>query len=345
MRVFGRLAHETPATRTSPPQLLDLRSRPQIGRNAAATDRAAARLFRMLRRITVRSEASAIPASYAARMARQGGGPEVRPWEVYTRAELMAGGARSRDITAAVRSGRLIRARENVYLSPDADDDCVEACRIGGRLACVSELARWGVFVLDVSVLHVDVPATSSRLRPGMRQTRVHWSKRRPTGWASVDIVEALVEATRCQPVRAAIATLDSALHLGLIDEVGLGEVFAELPQRLQFIRGLLDERAEAGSETLMRLLLRTLGCSVELQVRIAGVGRVDLLVDGWLIVECDSRTHHGSWEQRRVDLRRDQAAAALGMPTYRPIAEDIFWHPERVAAAVRGLLALRAAR
>lgn len=206
----------------------------------------------------------------------------------------------------------------------------------------MSELARWGVFVLDRSALHVEVPRTGSRLGKVERDVRVHWTRRRADGWASVDIVEALIEATRCQPVRAAVATLDSALHLGLIGEAELGEVFAALPRRLQFIRGLLDERAESGSETLMRLLLRMLGCEVEIQVRIDGVGRVDLVIDGWLIIECDSREFHESWDQQRTDRRRDQEAAARGMVTYRPIAEDIFWHPERVVAAIRGLLAIR---
>jgi very-short-patch-repair endonuclease len=60
------------------------------------------------------------------------------------------------------------------------------------------------------------------------------------------------------------------------------------------------------------------------------------------LIIECDSEAHHGGWDARRRDLRRDQEAAALGYHTFRPIAEDIFWHPERVVAALRGLLRIR---
>lgn len=59
-----------------------------------------------------------------------------------------------------------------------------------------------------------------------------------------------------------------------------------------------------------------------------------------WGPLLCDSEAHHGGWDARRRDLRRDQAAAALGFCTYRPIAEDIFWNPDRVLAAVRGLLA-----
>lgn len=70
----------------------------------------------------------------------------------------------------------------------------------------------------------------------------------------------------------------------------------------------------------------------------VRGVGRVDFVVDGWLIVECDSFAHHSDWEAQRRDRRRDQAAAALGYATYRPIAEDIMWHPELVRAALVGL-------
>lgn len=295
----------------------------------------------MLRRIPLRPEPRPIPDRYVTRRRSQKR-PVARHWETVCRAELLDAGLRPRAITAAVRLGRIVRARENVYLDPAADRDCIAACRVGGRLTCVSELARWGVFVLDTGSTHVDVPHTRSRLRGIPGPVVVHWSHRREDGWASVDIIDALVAATRCQSARAAIATLDSALYLCLIDESDLDSVFARLPRRLHFLRELLDGRAESGSETLMRLLLRMLGCAVQVQVRVDGVGRVDFLVDGWLIIECDSREFHESWDQQRKDKRRDQAAAARGMATYRPIAEDIFWHPERVVAAVRGLLALR---
>lgn len=237
-----------------------------------------------------------------------------------------------------------MRAREDVYLASDADADCIAACQVGGRLTCVSELARWGVFVLDgADRLHVDVHSSRSRLRTPPRGIRVHWSRRAPDGWASCDIVDALVTAVMCQSVSAAIATLDSALHQRLIGEAELDEVFAALPRRLRLLRRHLDHRAESGAETLMRLLLRRLGCRVEVQRQIAGVGRVDFLVDGWLIIECDSEAHHADWAQQKKDRRRDQAAAERGYVTFRAIAEDIFWHAERPLAAIRGLLGARA--
>ncbi|GEM_PF-250518 len=284
-----------------------------------------------------------VPAVYARKRKRQKQ-PVPRDWRVASRREVLSGGMSSRALTAAVRAGSLIRARENVYVDPAADADCVAACAVGGQLTCVSELARWGVFVLDGSALHVAVPPTSARLRRGVRSVRVHWTLDRDDGWASVDIVAALVEAVRCQQVQAAVATLDSALHLRLIERTELDQVFAALPPRLRFLRSLLDPAAESGTESIMRLLLRRMGCRVDSQVVIRGVGRVDFLVDGWLIVECDSESHHASWEQVRRDRRRDQTAAALGLVTYRAIAEDVFWHQERVIAAVRGLRAARAA-
>lgn len=77
-------------------------------------------------------------------------------------------------------------------------------------------------------------------------------------------------------------------------------------------------------------------------QIREFGeIGRVDLVVDGWLVVECDSKAFHSSWDQQREDRRRDQALAALGYVVYRPIAEDILYHPDLVIAALKGLLAL----
>ena len=285
-----------------------------------------------------------IPAAFV-RQRRRDGMALPQHWPTRSRGELVRTGWTPRRITRAVATGTLIRARDGVYLTPDAPDDVVDACRVGGALTCVSELARWGVFVLDAAHLHVAVPRTSSRLRTVGRDIRVHWVGAGADGWANAGIVEALIRAVLCQPVRATIATLDSALHLGLVTAAQLDEVFAALPRRLRTIRTHLDAAAESGAESIMRIILRRLGCRVQSQVQIPGVGRVDFLVDGWLIVECDSEAHHAGWAQQKRDRRRDQAAAARGLVTYRPIAEDIFWNADAVVGAVAGLLAMHAAR
>lgn len=275
---------------------------------------------------------------------------------VLRRADLLAAGYRPRRITRAVRDGELVRLRRDRYMwAPQHGID--QAVRIGGRLACVSLLAVLGVFVLDASRLHVHLERTMSRLRsPHDRRRRfseadaahaqLHW-------WPLSDVpslgvvalADALAQAVRCQTARAAVATVDSILYRGLLTYAEVQDVFGSLPRRYAAILSLADASAESGPETFMRLILRQLGLRYETQVRIRGVGRVDFLVEGWLVIECDSRAHHEGWEKQREDRRRDLAAAARGLTTLRPLAEDLFFERERVVVAVRGLVAARRAR
>lgn len=267
--------------------------------------------------------------------------------------ELRREGMSRQDLRANLATGSLRRARRDVYLSGQCPEAVHAAQRVGGRLDCVSALAELGVFVLERRELHVQVEPHRARLRsPRSRSRRlatsdrviVHWrAGHLPEECHTVSVVPALTQALLCQSPRAGIATLDSALHLGVIDESDLDEIFSALPADRRVLRTLADERAEAGAETIARLLLRGLGRKVEVQVRIRGVGRVDLVVDGWLVVECDSREHHGGWEAQERDRERDLALAARGYVCLRPTARLIFDRPDELLAAVRGLLALRA--
>jgi very-short-patch-repair endonuclease len=264
------------------------------------------------------------------------------------RRELVGLGWTDRELRRAVAEGRLLKPRANTYLAPGTHIDVIDASAQGGRLACVSELARRGVFVLESGALHVHLHDNRSRPPTVNRRVRRHWGRLSRTPHPAAVVVElfdALREAVRCQPPRAAIATLDSALHLGLIREDDLAELFSALPRRFGVVRKLVDGRCESGPESLVRLILRSLGLRYEIQVPIDSVGRVDFLVEGWLIVECDSFEHHSGWEAQRRDRRRDQKAAALGYATYRPIAEDIMWKPDEVRAALAGLVRGRAGR
>lgn len=134
------------------------------------------------------------------------------------------------------------------------------------------------------------------------------------------------------------MATLDSVLHLGILTWDEVRDVFTHLPARYRPLLRLVDGIAESGPETLVRLMLRQLGLRYEAQVEIAGVGRVDFVVEGWLIIECDSKEFHEGWAKQRRDRKRDLAAARLGFVTLRPLAEDVMYRPEEVLDALRGL-------
>lgn len=267
------------------------------------------------------------------------------PPTFYRRSDLRAQGWTDRALGAAVADGRILRPRPGAYLPPGAPTEVVDALALGGLLTCTSALAHHGVFVLDASTLHVHLHTRRPASPAQTRALRRHWGRlhRAPHPRATaVEPLDALACAMRCQTPRAALATLDSALHQGVLRPDELDELFRLLPRRHRVLRKLVDARAESGPETLVRLILRSLGVPFTVQVVITGVGRVDFVVDGWLIVECDSEEFHSSWDAQRRDRRRDQAAAALGYSTFRPIAEDILWHPELVRAALRGLLRAR---
>jgi len=168
----------------------------------------------------------------------------------------------------------------------------------------------------------------------------VHWGACTDAGLPhAVSMVDAVRQAVRCQTPRAAIATLDSVLHHRVLSPGQVAEAFRALPARFQPLLALVDGSAESGPETFMRLILRAMGVPFRTQVRIDGVGRVDFVVDGWLIIECDSREFHGGWEKQVADRRRDLAAARAGYITIRFLAADIFSRPDEVRAALLDIL------
>ncbi|MDQ1123026.1 DUF559 domain-containing protein [Microbacterium trichothecenolyticum] len=253
--------------------------------------------------------------------------------------DLRAAGMTRTDIESSIRSGLMRRARRDTYLPGDVPNDLLRAVQLGGRLDCLSLLAVSGVFAHDTSRLHVQFDRGASRLPPRGPETCAHWRpSSAPARETATPLVEALAQSAACQPPRSLIASLDSAWHQRLLDEAGVGEVFQRLPRRYRRLRPLLDPSAESGPETLLRLILRSLGLRWSSQVFIEGVGRVDFVVEGWLIIECDSKAHHSSWDAQRADRRRDRAAAAAGFLTLRLMAEEIMYAPDAVRASIAGL-------
>jgi len=270
--------------------------------------------------------------------------------QIATRAELRGLGLTDRRLAAAVASGALLRVRKGIYASPDLDARAVRAVRVGGRLACVSALRLLGVYGFD-DHLHVHLDHSSSRLRsPGggaLRRQRglvLHWSPLIAAETASpyvVDVVDALAQAVRCQPPRHAVASLDSALHQGLLTEVGLSDLFATLPRRLVPLRARVDGRSESGQESVLRCALEDAGLSVEVQVTFRGIGRVDFVVEGCLVIEADSREAHDGWELHVRDRDRDIDLARRGYMSLRPAYNRIMYSTEEVVAAALALVQL----
>jgi very-short-patch-repair endonuclease len=88
---------------------------------------------------------------------------------------------------------------------------------------------------------------------------------------------------------------------------------------------------------------MHLLGIRLECQVAIDGVGKVDFVVDGWLIIEADGKENHATSERRHKDLVRDAAASRLGYETLRFDYAQIIHEWQTVRQAI--LAALRRSR
>ena len=273
---------------------------------------------------------------------------------VRTTQELLALGCTSHDLTRAVRSGAFIRPRNGLYVPGDADPVLVRALRIGGRCGCITAASRFGIWVVSTTVTHLCMQHSMSRMRSPKRKDRpltawnrgahvLHWTALLDPGGAtlaSVGVLDALAQIIRCQPREFAVAAIDSALNQRLIDMAGVVHLFDLLPEVYRHLLGDVDGRAEAGSETLCRLALRDAGFHVEVQPTFPLVGRVDLLVEGRLVLEGDSFAWHGTWEQAEVDRWRDLQFATMGLMSLRPTAKQALNERALIVQAVRGLLA-----
>ncbi|MFS0733727.1 type IV toxin-antitoxin system AbiEi family antitoxin domain-containing protein [Microbacterium sp. 1P10UB] len=144
----------------------------------------------------------------------------------FTYQELRRVGFTRRKIDHLLATGRLHRLRKGFYVPSDIPSAFRRAGELGGRTDCLSLLRHLGVFVLDHSVLHVQLNPWSGRLPPPTDEVIRHWrASTAAPGDLGTGAIEALVQACRCQPPRAAVATLDSAWHLGLISETHLDQI------------------------------------------------------------------------------------------------------------------------
>jgi hypothetical protein len=273
---------------------------------------------------------------------------------VATRGELLSAGATGRALTGAVKAGYLVRVRRDHYALPGTAQQILQGIRVGGRLTCVSALQLAGVFAFDATFPHIHLPRTASRSRSPRNGlvpltefnrdgAELHW-------WPlfgchegsefAVGIADALAHAVRCQNSWHAIASLDNALHLGKIDETDVAEIFRHLPGRFLPLRAEIDGRSEAGQETVLRLIMQAAGLHCELQVTVPGVGRVDMIVEGILVLEADSRLAHDGWELHVRDRDRDIDLARQGYMSLRPVYNRTMHYPNDVRDAALNLLA-----
>lgn len=237
-----------------------------------------------------------------------------------------------------VKTGSILRLRDGIFALAPVDRHVRDAVAHGGALTCVSVLRANGIWVLPTDpALHVWVAPSQHSLRhSGCSCVTHYYAGAPPLGSASIEI--ALLHLRRCAGDEAFFASLESALRTRLLPRGARARIRAALPRNARWLVDLARSDADSGLESLLRLRLHLLGIRLDCQVVIDGVGRVDFVIAGRLILEADGEENHGGPHRHR-DRMRDAEASRRGFETLRFDYAQIVHDWPVVQASVLGAL------
>jgi very-short-patch-repair endonuclease len=270
------------------------------------------------------------------------------------RAQIARGSRDVAELRSLVECGAATRITRGLYALPGTSAAVVLARRTSGLLTCASAASAIGLpLLVPPTAVHLAVSGHAAAPRAGVlpRGSVLHWDSGLPVRAEDRNVVApvpvALLHASRCLPAREVVALVDAALNRRLIT---VPELAALRPRAGKLVfDGLLravDGRSQSIPETFARIALHAAGFSLEPQVRIVGVGSVDLLVEELVVVELDGFAYHGDRAQFREDRRRDRALQLIGVPVLRFTYGDAVDAVDRLVAEVGSLVRqLRSAR
>lgn len=237
-----------------------------------------------------------------------------------------------------VRAG-VLQPERGLYALPTAAGSEVDLLRRRCLLTCVSAApfyALWTVERPSDPHVHHRRGTTAGPVQHGGLLLAPH--PLRPVA----ALGDVLIHALRCLPPHHALVMVECAVQRG---DMTVGFLRERLPGRrngrAREVLMWVDRGADSMLETLARTRFRQAGISVETQVFIDGVGYVDLLLEGWLVVELDGR-HHSEWAQVKKDQRRNNRSVIEGFAVLRYYYADVVHGHERMVAEVLAVLAGR---
>lgn len=271
----------------------------------------------------------------------------------WTTAELRHRGISRDGIAGMVDGGRLVPLRRGLWAEPGAPDDLRRVAVLGGAATATTGGKALGLWTPDDDRLHVALPAGASRLRNPDDPSQpledddlvcLHWTKRMPSPRSLPDRVAPLLlvleHAVRCLRPELAVAMIDSALHHRRMRVTELPLLASMLPAHLRAVVLAADGRADSGLESVVRYLLDQAGLAVVVHPVLPGIGEVDLLVGGRLIIETDGKRHHLG-EAFAKDRGRDRSATLAGYRVLRLTYHQVVDEWPTTFLAIRAALAL----
>ncbi|SEJ32137.1 Very-short-patch-repair endonuclease [Arthrobacter sp. yr096] len=153
-------------------------------------------------------------------------------------------------------------------------------------------------------------------------------------------LADVLIHALRCRPWTEALVMVECAVGRGdMTVDFLLRRLKGKRNGKARAVLGWVDRGAESLLETLARTHFRLAGISVQTQFYLEGVGYVDLILEGWLLVELDGR-HHSDWAQVKRGHRRGNVSAVKGYTVLRYYYADVVHNPEEMVQEVLAVLA-----
>ena len=227
-----------------------------------------------------------------------------------SRKQLALLGQRRYAIDRALRDGTLVRVRPGWVGTSDANQLSVLAVLYGARLTGPTALRSYGIWNgFDLRThLHLrpnTCPVQQQPLTPLARFTPPkfvpsgivrHWAPHTETlpglpAWR-VTIADAILRFARTETDEQVIATVESAVKKGRLSRSEIPGLLQRMPRRLRRLSVRVNFLAGSGLETVARLRLEDLGLTVQQQVEI-GPDTVDIVIDGWLVIELDGDEWH----------------------------------------------------
>lgn len=262
-----------------------------------------------------------------------------RRFGIWSRSTLEDVGYTARQIQRELESGKLKRVIRGWYCEPDADPDFVTAVRRDAQIGCLSACQHHGLWVPPKQDLHL-------LLRPGAHQKAsggvVFHRGANLTQPILAPLEDALHQVARHHEPENALIVVESALATERIGEAMAEAILAGISSRRSKAAKPASTLSQSGSETRVRLELRSLRVPHQQQVKIPGVGIVDFLVGESLIIEADSAEHHSGPAEYERDRQRDAASRGLGYDTVRLSYSQIWKTWDATRELLRAVLKTR---
>ena len=247
-----------------------------------------------------------------------------------------------RRLQALVDSGHLRRYPHGVVALPDVDKRVLIARVHRGLITCEHAAAHYRLpLPSSPKTLHVLIPR-GHKAAPLWGEHQ-HETRDLPpvplSAFPVAPLARCLADLLCCAQEWTALVAADAALHQGRVTYEQVG-TYLRGSRRVLGRRRLqrTSSRARSPLETLARIQLRGAGLDVVDGVEIGGVGEVDLLIAGWLVVELDGYEYHSDMWSFDQDRSRDRELARLGSTSIRFTANNV--RSGRIVDEVRRVLA-----